>query len=100
MAWKYVQRNTETGQERTTSSGGGGGSSTLASLDDVNFSNPTDGQIMQYDAQNSKWVNVDLSGGGHVYSTNEQEIGTLYDVKKLYEKTYKIINYILFQTVT
>lgn len=27
MSWKYVQRDTETGQYRTTDQGGGGGSS-------------------------------------------------------------------------
>ena len=37
--------------------GGGGGVSTLADLTDVNISNPTDGQILQYDAASQKWVN-------------------------------------------
>lgn len=35
----------------------GGGASTLADLTDVNISNPTDGQILQYDATSQKWVN-------------------------------------------
>lgn len=37
--------------------GGGDGASALADLTDVNISNPTDGQILQYDATSQKWVN-------------------------------------------
>ena len=36
--------------------GGGGGSSTLAGLNDVNLTNPSNGQILQYDG--SHWVNA------------------------------------------
>ena len=39
--------------------GGGGGSSTLAGLDDVAISSPTDGQILRYDIANNKWKNSD-----------------------------------------
>lgn len=42
--------------------GGGGGSSTLAGLNDVNISSPTDGQALVYDDTSHKWVNG--AGGG------------------------------------
>lgn len=42
--------------------GGGGGSSTLAGLNDVNISSPTDGQALIFDNATQKWVN--RAGGG------------------------------------
>ena len=41
---------------------GGGGSSTLSGLTDVDLTNPSDGQMLVYDATAQKWVNG--SGGG------------------------------------
>ena len=41
---------------------GGGGSSTLAGLNDVSISSPTDGQALIYDSATSKWKNA--AGGG------------------------------------
>lgn len=38
--------------------GGGGGASALSNLTDVDLSNPSDGQILKYDAQNQKWINA------------------------------------------
>ena len=90
MAWKYVQRNDETGAYRTTDQGGGGGgSSTLAGLDDVDLNNLQNGQIIKWDATNHKFVNANESGGnsGHNYSTTEQVVGTWIDGVPLYEKT-------------
>lgn len=46
--------------------GGGGGSSSLAGLSDVNLVTPTDGQILTYDGNSSKWVNANGGSGGHV----------------------------------
>lgn len=46
------------------SGGGGGGSSTLAGLNDVQLTSPTDGQVLKYNATLSKWVNANESGGG------------------------------------
>lgn len=46
-------------------SGGGGGASTLSDLTDTNISTPTDGQVLTYDNNISKWVNsnnFDISG--------------------------------------
>lgn len=40
--------------------GGGGGSTTLAGLTDVDITNPTDGQILIYNATTGKWVNGNM----------------------------------------
>ena len=48
----------------------------------VEVTNPTDGQIVTFDATNQKWVN-----GGHKYSTSEHVVGTWIDGKPVYEKT-------------
>lgn len=45
--------------------GGGGGSSSLAGLSDVDLTTPTDGQVLTYDGNNSKWVNANGGSGGH-----------------------------------
>lgn len=68
-----------------SSGGGGGGSSTLAGLNDVSLSNPSNGQILQYNG--THWVNAnapqtgvtsvaagtglttDITGGGAITST-------------------------------
>ena len=86
--WKNVQY--KDGKYKT-SSGGGGGASALADLDDVNITSATDGQVLKYDAQNSKWINGNGGGSsGHTYSTTEQVVGTWTNGKPLYEKTYEI----------
>jgi len=41
----------------------GGGSSTFADLEDVNFSNLSDGQVPKYNATTQKWENASESGG-------------------------------------
>lgn len=43
---------------------GGGGSSTLAGLNDVDLSSPTDGQLLGYNGTSHKWENVTGGGGG------------------------------------
>lgn len=45
-------------------SGGGGGTATLAGLADTTISNPSNDQILKYDATTSKWINAENSGGG------------------------------------
>lgn len=77
------------GTVRIDASGGSGGSSTLADLTDVNLSNPSNNQVLVYDATNQEWVNANQSGGGnyHCYSTTEQVIGEWIDGKPLYEVT-------------
>ena len=68
--------------------GGGGGSSSLAGLSDVNLTTPTDGQVLTYDGNSSKWVNANGGGGGGgglVYSETEQVIGEFCG-KPLYQK--------------
>ena len=74
--------------------GGGGGSSTLAGLNDVNLTNPSNGQILQYDG--SHWVNANppqtgvtsvaagtglttnQTGGGAITSTGTISISPTY----------------------
>lgn len=46
---------------QNSSGGGGGGSSTLAGLNDVNLSNPSDGQVLMYNSSLGKWVNGNQS---------------------------------------
>lgn len=48
--------------------GGGGGSSTLAGLNDVNISSPTDGQALVYDNATGKWVNRAGGGGSSTFA--------------------------------
>ena len=87
--WKNIQY--KDGKMRT-SSGGGGGASALSDLTDVDLTNIADGQILKWDATNSKWVNANESGGGsgHTYSETEHQIGTWIDGKPVYEKVYII----------
>lgn len=47
---------------------GGGGSSTLAGLNDVNISSPTDGQALVYDETTHKWVNRAGGGGSSTFA--------------------------------
>jgi hypothetical protein len=45
--------------------GGGGGSSLLSGLTDVNISSVLDGQVLKYNASQSKWIpSADLTGSG------------------------------------
>lgn len=48
----------------------GGGSSTLSGLTDVDISNPTDGQMLVYNASSGKWENGAGGGGVRVLSVN------------------------------
>jgi hypothetical protein len=57
-----------------TPSGGGGGASTLDGLTDVDLTNPSNGQILVYNATEGKWKNgAAPSGGGGVGSMFEIE---------------------------
>lgn len=79
------------GKLRTNNSGSGGASS-LSDLTDVDLTNIADGQILKWDATNSKWVNTNESGGlGHTYSTTEQVVGTWTDGRPVYEKTFELM---------
>lgn len=48
----------------------------------IDISQPTDGQLLMWDATAGRWVN-----GGHKYSTDEHVVGTWIDGKPIYEKT-------------
>ena len=83
---KYLKAD---GSWATPSGGGGGGSSTLAGLDDVALSNPSNGQVLKYNSTSAKWENDNESGGsGHTYSTTEQVVGKWTDNSDVYEKVY------------
>lgn len=47
------------------------GSSTLSGLTDVDISNPTDGQVLVYDAEMEKWVNGESAGRGGLLVIHE-----------------------------
>ena len=55
--WDRVYITDELGQ-------GSGGSSTLAGLNDVSLSSPTNGQLLGYNSVTQKWENVNGGGGG------------------------------------
>lgn len=43
------------------------GAGSLSALSDVTLSSPSNGQVLKYDAANSKWINANESGGGGGY---------------------------------
>ena len=60
--------------------GGGGGSSTLAGLNDVNISSPTDGQALVYDNATQKWVNGAGGGGSSTFAgLNDVDVAGVAD---------------------
>ena len=60
--------------------GGGGGSSTLAGLNDVNISSPTDGQALVYDDTTQKWVNGAGGGGSSTFAgLNDVDVAGVAD---------------------
>lgn len=93
-----VQVTDDAGNNKTVVNiqGGGGGSSSLAGLTDVDLTAPTDGQVLSYDGNNSKWVNgaaVFFSEyASEVYSNTEREVGCWIDGKPLYQKTISFLN--------
>ena len=63
----------------------------ITDLDDVNVTSIQDGQVLAWDEDTAKFVNVNQSGGSGVnYSTVEQEIGRWIDNKILYQITISI----------
>lgn len=52
----------------------------------LGISNPTDGQLLMYDATAGRWVNAEIDTK-HTYSTDEHVVGTWIDGKPIYEKT-------------
>lgn len=62
-----------------------GGSSTLAGLTDVDLTNPTDGQILVYDAATVKWVNGSVGSGG-VTIVNAVENENSYVLDKTWQE--------------
>ena len=56
--------------------GGSGGATSLSELEDVNISEPSDGQIMLYDSENHEWVNDDLGDAAFKDTTNAVTSGS------------------------
>ena len=67
--------------------GGGGGASALSGLTDVDISSPSDGQVLIYDGNSSKWKN---GGVLHKYSSVEHVVGVWTNNKPIYEITFHI----------
>lgn len=64
----------------------------ISDLDDVQLTDIEDGQVLAWDTELEKFVNVDQSGGGSVdtYSYVEQEVGKWYDGKTIYKIGYHL----------
>lgn len=56
----------------------------------INITQPTDGQLLMYDATAGRWVN-----GGHKYSTDEHVVGKWIDGRNVYEKTINNITVVV-----
>lgn len=59
---KKTYKYTSAGQWAEIIVGGGGGASAIEDLEDVNIEEPTDGQVLKYDAETGTWVNGDDEG--------------------------------------
>lgn len=55
---------------------GEGGISDLDDLSNVDITTPSDGQVLQYDSANSKWINATPSGGGGYTKTLLYDAGS------------------------
>lgn len=72
--------------------------SALSELTDVELTNLTDKDIIEWDEIAEKWKNKPNSGGGgnaiivdgHVYSATEKQVGVWLNGKPIYEKTYEL----------
>lgn len=63
----------------------------ITDLNDVDINNIQDGQVLAWDEETEKFVNVNQSAGASViYSYDEQLIGQWVDGSNLYEKTIDI----------
>ena len=80
----------------------GGGSSTLAGLSDVNITNPVEGQVLQYDGTQNKWVNVIAGGlipdGSTVTPTDD--IQTWLHCANIWDKSYNLLSQVLADATT
>jgi hypothetical protein len=58
--------------------GGPGGASALSGLTDVDITNPTDGQVLVYNAESGKWENG--AGGGAILDSTGTEGGLIVEI--------------------
>ncbi len=66
----------------TDGQGGGGGASALSELTDVEIDNPTDGQVLKYNATTQEWENGEGGGGGtdeKAYHTDDTTFTAIAD---------------------
>jgi hypothetical protein len=67
--------------------GGGGGSTTLAGLTDVNLTNLTNGQILQYNG--THWVNVNMPSLSNYLPLNIPNAGSTVNIPGIGKLTFK-----------
>lgn len=66
----------------------GGGASTIEDLEDVNIEEPTDGQVLKYDAETETWVNGDDEGIASLAGLTDVNLSQLADGQTLvYDST-------------
>lgn len=68
--------------------GGGGGSTTLAGLTDVDISNPSDGQVLVYNATSGKWENGRSPSGSGLLIVNALATTTNDGSTLTFDKTF------------
>ena len=66
--------------------GGGGGASALSGLTDVDISNPTDGQVLVYNAESGKWENGSSGGGALIVHWSHDEVHGIYTLDKTWKE--------------
>lgn len=74
--------------------GGGGGAEYLTDLGDVGISNPTNGQVLGYNALTSKWINQNISGSlwGQQFTNGGNVSGSMTGVVQINMTGHLILN--------
>lgn len=60
----------------------------ITDLNDVNVTSIQDGQVLAWDEDANKFVNIDQSSGSIIFSSSEIVVGKWIDDKNLYQMTY------------
>lgn len=80
--WKSTNTvDADTGKWREFSSGGGGGASSLSELEDTTISEPSNGQVLEFNSSTNKWENKNPSGSedAKAYHTDDTAETTIAD---------------------